>query len=53
MFMVIEPGDSGLEKFALIEEDEYLDYEEQFGYMAVSEEDRDNENFTPSWVVKR
>ena len=45
MFMVIEPGDSGLEKFALIEEDEYLDYEEQFGYMAVSEEDRDNENY--------
>ena len=45
MFMVVEPGDSGLEKFALIEEDEYLDYEEQFGYMAVSEEDRDNENY--------
>ena len=45
MFMVVEPGDSGLEKFELIEEDEYLDYEEQFGYMAVSEEDRDNENY--------
>lgn len=45
MFMVVEPGNSGLEKFELIEEDEYLDYEEQFGYMAVSEEDRDNENY--------
>ncbi len=45
MFMVVEPGSSGLEKFELIEEDEYLDYEEQFGYMAVSEEDRDNENY--------
>jgi len=45
MFMVVEPGDSGLEKFELIEEDEYLKIEEQFGYMAVSDEDRDNENY--------
>jgi len=45
MFMVIEPGDSGLEKFELIEEDDYLDLEEQFGYMAVTDEDRDNENY--------
>ena len=45
MFMVVEPGNSGLEKFELIEEDEYLAFEEQFGYMAVSEEDRDNENY--------
>ncbi len=45
MFMVIEPGASGLEQFELIEEDEYLDLESQFGYMAVSEEDRDNENY--------
>ncbi|MFL2983464.1 MAG: DNA-directed RNA polymerase subunit beta' [Candidatus Neomarinimicrobiota bacterium] len=45
MFMVVEPGDSGLDKFALIEEDEYLELEEQFGYMAVSDEDRDNENY--------
>ncbi|MEL1231625.1 MAG: DNA-directed RNA polymerase subunit beta', partial [Candidatus Neomarinimicrobiota bacterium] len=45
MFMVIEPGDSGLEKFELIEEDEYLDLEEQFGYMAVTDEDRDNDNY--------
>ena len=45
MFMVVEPGNSGLEKFALIEEDEYLEYEQQFGYMAVSDEDRDNENY--------
>ena len=45
MFMVVEPGDSGLEKFELIEEDEYLKIDEQFGYMAVSDEDRDNENY--------
>ena len=45
MFMVIEPGSSGLDKFALIDEDEFLQYEEQFGYMAVSDDDRDNENY--------
>ena len=45
MFMVVEPGASGVEKFALIEEDEYLELEEQFGYMAVTDEDRDNENY--------
>ena len=45
MFMVIEPGNSGLEKFELIEEDDYLDLEDQFGYMAVSDEDRDNDNY--------
>ena len=45
MFMVIEPGESGLDKFELIEEDEYIKYEDQFGYMAVSDEDKDNENY--------
>ena len=45
MFMVIEPGESGIKRFELIEEDEYLELEQQFGYMAVSEEDRDNENY--------
>ena len=45
MFMVVEPGNSGLEKFELIEEDEYIQYEDQFGYMAVSDEDKDNENY--------
>ena len=45
MFLIIEPGSSGLEKFSLIDEEEYLENEEQFGYLAVSEEDRDNENY--------
>ena len=45
MFMVIEPGESGLDKFELIEEDEFIKYEDQFGYMAVSDEDKDNENY--------
>ena len=44
-FLIIEPGNSGLEKFSLIDEEEYLENEEQFGYLAVSEEDRDNENY--------
>jgi len=45
MFMVIEPGNSGLEKFELIDEDEYLEIDEQFGYAGVSDEDRDNDNY--------
>ncbi len=45
MFMVIEPGESGLDKFELIEEDEFIKYEDQFGYLAVSDEDKDNENY--------
>ena len=45
MFMVIEPGESGLDRFELIEEEEYLELEQQFGYLAVSEEDRDNDDY--------
>ena len=45
MFMVIEPAESGQEQFSLLDEDEYLDLEEKYGYMSVSEEDRDNENY--------
>ena len=29
----------------MIDEEEYLENEDQFGYLAVSEEDRDNENY--------
>jgi DNA-directed RNA polymerase subunit beta' len=43
--MVVEPGNSGLKKFELIDEDEYLEIESQFGYLGVSDEDRDNENY--------
>ena len=45
MFMVIDPGSSGLDQFDLIEEEEYLELENQFGYLAVTDEDRDNENY--------
>ena len=44
-FLVIEPGKSDKEQFEMIDEDEYLELERQFGFDAVSEEDRDNEDF--------
>ena len=45
MYMVLEPADSGLQQFDLVDEDEYIELENQYGYMAVSEEDRDNEDY--------
>ena len=45
MYMVLEPAASGLKAFDLIEEDEYLDYEEKYGYSAVSEEKRENDEY--------
>ena len=44
-FLVIEPGKSDKEQFEMIDEGEYLELERQFGFDAVSEEDRDNEDF--------
>ena len=44
-FLVIEPGKSDKEQFEMIDEVEYLELERQFGFDAVSEEDRDNEDF--------
>ena len=32
MFLVVDPGGSGIEKFSLIDEDEFLEIEDQFGY---------------------
>ena len=45
MYMVLEPADSGLQQFDLVDEDEYIELENQYGYMAVSEEERDNEDY--------
>ena len=45
MYMVLEPADSGLQQFDLVDEDEYVELENQYGYMAVSEEQRDNEDY--------
>ena len=45
MYMVLDPVDSGLKRFDLIEEDEYLELEEQYGYASVSEEKRENDEY--------
>ena len=45
MYMVLDPVETGLDRFSLIDEDEYNDLEDKYGYMAVSEEDRDNDNY--------
>ena len=45
MYMVLEPAASGLKAFDLIEEDDYLDYEEKYGYSEVSEEKRENDEY--------
>ena len=45
MYMVLDPVDSGLKRFDLIEEDEYIELEEQYGYAAVSEEKRENDEY--------
>ena len=45
MYMVLDPADSGLKPFDLIEEEDYLDYEQKFGFSAVSEERRDNDDY--------
>lgn len=44
-FIVIEPGKSGKEPLEMIAEEEYLELEREFGYYAVSDEDRDNEDY--------
>ena len=39
---------------SIIEEDEYIEFERNFGFDAVSEEDRDNDDFsTLQWVERR
>ena len=44
-FLIIEPGQSGKEQFEMIDELEYLELEQLYGFDAVSEEERDNEDF--------
>ena len=52
MYMVLEPADSGLKAFDLIEEDEYLDYEEKYGYEVSEEKEIMMIIFMQLWVVK-
>ena len=44
-FLIIEPGKSGREKFEMIDEIEFIELEREFGFDAVSEEERDNDDF--------
>ncbi len=44
-FLIIEPGSSGRERFEMIDEFEFIELEREYGFDAVSEEDRDNEDF--------
>ncbi len=44
-FLIIEPGKSGKEQFSMIDELEYLELEQLYGFDAVSEEERDNEDY--------
>jgi DNA-directed RNA polymerase subunit beta' len=44
-FLIIDPGKSGRDQFEMIDEVEFIDLEKTYGFDAVSEEDRDNEDF--------
>ncbi len=44
-FLIIDPGKSGRDQFEIIDEVEFIDLEKAYGFDAVSEEDRDNEDF--------
>ena len=44
-FLIIEPGKSGKEQFEIIDEIEYIELERAYGFDAVSEEERDNEDY--------
>ena len=44
-FLVIDPGKSDKEQFEMIDEPEYLELEKLYGFDAVGEEERDNEDF--------
>ncbi len=44
-FIVVEPGNSSKQRLDLIDEEEYLQLEREFGFNAVSEEDRVEDNY--------
>ena len=44
-FLIIDPGKSGKEQFEIIDEIEYMELERAYGFDAVSEEERDNDDF--------
>ena len=44
-YLVINPGKSGYKRFELIDEEAYLELEKEFGYEAVSQEEREEESY--------
>ncbi len=51
-FLIIDPGKSGRDQFEIIDEVEFIDLEKTYGFDAVSEEDRDNEDFFYAAMAK-
>jgi len=49
-FVITNPGASGREYGELIDEDDYLNLEYEFGLDAVSEEDRDEDNYFEAYM---
>lgn len=45
LYMIINPGKSGRKRFELIDEETWFELENQYGFYAVSEEERDEENY--------
>jgi len=45
LYMIINPGKSGRKKFELIDEETWFELENQYGFYAVTEEERDEEEF--------
>lgn len=44
-FIIIDPGKSGRERLELIDEQEYMELDRMYGFDAVSEEERDTEEY--------
>jgi DNA-directed RNA polymerase subunit beta' len=45
MYLVIEPGKSGYNQFELIDEEKWMELERDYGYHAVTDEERDDDKY--------
>ena len=43
-YLIIDPSKSGRQPFEILSEEEYFDLEKEYGYFAVSDEEKDNED---------
>ena len=43
-YLIIDPGKSGRQPFETLSEEEYFDLEKEYGYFAVSDKEKDNED---------